>query len=100
MVHFYGSNFSGADLSNIKVEQETKYGASFVHCDFTKCKLIRAKIKMLNFIGSNFSDANFSQADSRGSLFSQAYLNKIISDDRISRTNRIEWKRQWRRIEQ
>ena len=39
---------------------------------------------MSDFTGSNFSDANFSQADLWGSLFSQAYLNKIISDDNTS----------------
>jgi uncharacterized protein YjbI with pentapeptide repeats len=63
---FISANFSGANLSNIELNlpnEHSPFLAHFINCDFSNCKLINAVLKESSFRLSTFHNTDISGAD-------------------------------------
>jgi len=78
---FISCNFSGANLSEIIVDDTTTYNAYFINCKFNNCKLIKANMQDVAFHGSDFEDADISGAKLNNSIFEFSNLSKIVLDN-------------------
>lgn len=81
---FMNSDFSGGILNNLRVDDQTVYSASFIHCNFTKCDLRYARISSSNLTGSTFSHADLRGTDLHSSNLSSTELDDILIDQDTS----------------
>jgi uncharacterized protein YjbI with pentapeptide repeats len=84
---FLNCDFSGSNLTRLNVSYETEYAASFRDCNFSKCNLVNAKMRWIDFRGSDFYEADLSGADISNSIFSMANLSKIKFDGNTNTKN-------------
>lgn len=87
--NFIHCNFAGANLTSLRVSHETVYAASFRGCDFTKARLKDAEMMVTDFRGSDFYEADLSGANLGRSIFSLTGLEKVIID-KTTNTRGIE----------
>jgi uncharacterized protein YjbI with pentapeptide repeats len=75
---FIGTDFSGANLTNLmsKYNDDSRYSAEFVGCDFFETKFINGKINNYDFKACDFKDADFSDAE-LGSNFLACRLSSV-----------------------
>lgn len=77
---FMHCNFKGANLTRLRVSHETVYAANFYGCDFSNARLKNSEMRVTNFRGSNFYEADLSGAIIERSIFSMAGLEKVTID--------------------
>jgi uncharacterized protein YjbI with pentapeptide repeats len=82
---FISVDFSGANLSNIGVDYPSEHSpflAHFIDCDFSKCKMNNAVLKETSFRLSNFSGADISGANLHYADISLTNMADIILDEK------------------
>jgi uncharacterized protein YjbI with pentapeptide repeats len=87
--HFNGCDFSGSFLTDVEIKVETTFASDFVECDFSNAHLTNAIFRDTRFSECNFSNADSSGVDCTRSAFSSTDLSKVTVNEK-TKTDHIQ----------